>query len=89
MSRLGDQRVEAIVLAVVKALKACPGVNVRDEGRAARLISERLSAAYQSDPELDRAVRSRIRSLSRTVVEGSSEWDILYRQYKEELSRRR
>jgi len=34
-------------------------------------------------------VRQRIESLSRQVPEGSSEWDLLYRQYSEELAKRR
>ena len=38
---------------------------------------------------MDRAVRSRIASLQRVVPEGSREWEVLYRKYTEELSRRR
>lgn len=39
--------------------------------------------------EIDTAVRKKIQSLSRNVVPGSREWDILYRQYAEEERRRR
>ena len=41
------------------------------------------------DEEIDAAVRRKIQSLSRKVVPGSSEWDLLYRQYAEEERRRR
>lgn len=39
--------------------------------------------------EIDAFVRKKIESLSRKVVPGSREWDILYRQYAEEERRRR
>lgn len=41
------------------------------------------------DEEIDAAVRRKIQSLSRKVVPGSNEWDVLYRQYAEEERRRR
>jgi len=41
------------------------------------------------DATLDKAVRARIGSLKRSVPEGSREWDVLYRQYLDELARRR
>jgi hypothetical protein len=41
------------------------------------------------DEEIDAAVRRKIESLSRKVVPGSSEWDVLYRQYAEQERRRR
>jgi hypothetical protein len=39
--------------------------------------------------EIDAVVRRKIASLSRTVVPGSTEWDVLYRQYTEAERRRR
>ena len=41
------------------------------------------------DDEIDMAVRRKIQSLSRNVVPGSREWDVLYRQYTEEERRKR
>lgn len=41
------------------------------------------------DEEIDAAVRRKIQSLSRKVIPGSSEWDVLYRQYAEEERRKR
>jgi len=86
---LSDARVEAMALAVVKALEAKSGVSVTDHGGAVRLVAGQLRGAFQQDASLDRVVRTRIASLSREVPEGSREWDILYRQYSEELSRRK
>jgi hypothetical protein len=39
--------------------------------------------------EIDEAVRKKIASLKRGVVEGSAEWSILYRRYREEESRKK
>jgi hypothetical protein len=41
------------------------------------------------DADIDAAVRRKIESLSRKVVPGSREWDVLYRQYTEEERRKR
>jgi hypothetical protein len=89
MAKLSESRIEAMALAVLKELRAADGVTVVSDGKAAAHIADRLRAEFGSDPELDRQVRARIGSLKRGVVEGSSEWDILYRQYSEELARRR
>ena len=89
MAKLSETRIEAITLAILKELRVADGVSVPNEGQAAAQISARLRAEFGDDPELDRAVRARIASLKREVPEGSAEWDVLYRQYSEELSRRR
>ena len=89
MKRLSGARIEALALAVVKALAAAPGVEVTNRGEAVRLVAARLRDGFRPGMELDKAVRARIASLTRRVPEGSREWDILYRQYAEELSRRR
>ena len=89
MKRLSDSRIEAISLAVVRALKAEPDLEVTGQGASVRLTAAALKRIFQPDAELDRAVRARIASLSRKVEEGGREWDLLYRQYSEELARRR
>ncbi len=89
MRHLGNQRIEAMALAIVAALDASQDLKLRDRGLATRAIVASLKPAFQVDPELDQAARARIESLSRDVPEGSREWDVLYRQYIEELSARR
>ena len=41
------------------------------------------------DDDVDALVRRKIESLSRKVIPGSREWEILYRQYSEEEQRKR
>jgi hypothetical protein len=88
-ARLREERVEALSLAIAKALVES-GVEILDKGSAVRRIAARVGATLGGDAgALDRAVRSRIASLQRVVPEGGREWEILYRKYTEELSRRR
>ncbi len=49
------------------------------------LIAEWLGKGDQTDA----AVRRKIASLKRGVVEGSAEWQILYRRYREEELRKK
>ena len=87
--RLREDRVEALSLAIAKAIFES-GVEILDKGSAVRRISARIGAALGGDSDaLDRAVRARIASLQRPVPEGSREWEVLYRKYTEELSRKR
>ena len=89
MKRLGDARLESLALTIVERIGAHPQLRLDDRGRAVQAVTERLRSAFQVDAELDRAARERIQSLSRQVPEGSREWDVLYRQYVDELARRR
>ena len=45
-----------------------------------RMISDEMRA----DEAIDALVRRKIESQKRTIVEGSEEWDVLYRKYHEE-----
>ena len=51
-----------------------------------RLISEEMKA----DEAIDALVRRKIESQKRTILEGSDEWEVLYRKYYEdEMARHR
>jgi hypothetical protein len=49
-----------------------------------RMISDEL----RSDEAVDALVRRKIESQKRTILEGSDEWDVLYRKYYEEETAR-
>ena len=68
----------------------------RQEGLA-EIDNERLALAeikrvleqdHQIDTRIDTLVRRKIGSLSRNVQPGTREWDVLYRQYYAEESRK-
>jgi len=55
-------------------------------GDIVRLISEEM----KTDEAIDALVRRKIESQKRTIIEGSDEWDVLYRKYyEEEVARHR
>jgi hypothetical protein len=65
-------------------------VDYVDEDKALRSIKKTLQETLLAEDALDEKVRTKIRSLKRGVVEGSPEWDILYRKYmEEELGKKR
>jgi hypothetical protein len=87
VSRLSDNRINALARLVLRVL-ATEGEVVSE--RAALAESKRLLADhFQRDDKIDEIVRRKIASLSRRVVAGSTEWDVLYRRYFEEEARKR
>ena len=86
MSRLSDNRISALARLALRELAAA-GQVVNE--RAALAESKRILAEhFQRDDKIDELVRRKIASLSRRVVPGSTEWDVLYRRYFEEESRK-
>jgi hypothetical protein len=87
VSRLSDNRVAALARAVLRVM-AAEGEVLSE--RAALVEAKRILAEhFQRDDKTDEVVRRKIASLSRQVPQGSAEWDILYRRYFEEESRKR
>jgi len=58
------------------------------ERRALLETKQALNDFFHSEDQIDDVVRHKISSLSRHVPPGSREWDILYRKYFEEESRK-
>jgi len=53
-------------------------------------IVKLISDEMKTDEAIDVLVRRKIETQKRTIVEGSDEWDVLYRKYyEEEVSRHR
>ncbi len=55
-----------------------------DEDAALRATKLALKEFVQEEQILDKKAREKVTSLKRGVVEGSPEWDILYKKYLEE-----
>jgi len=86
MTRLSDNRVAALSRLLLRTLT--PEGEVLSE-RAALVEAKRLlSEHFQRDEKIDEIVRRKIASLSRRVVPGSTEWEVLYRRYFEEETRK-
>ena len=86
MSRLSDNRIAALSRLMLRALT--PEGEVVSE-RAALVEAKRLlSEHFQRDDKIEEIVRRKIASLSRRVVPGSTEWEVLYRRYFEEEAKK-
>ena len=87
MTELSDARITALARLALRVL-AAEGTLLSERGALAE--SKRvLRACFQQRDTVDAAVRRKIASLSRGVAEGSPEWDVRYRQYFAEESRKR
>lgn len=87
MSRLSDARITALARLTLRVLA---GQGRLTSERAALAESKRVLADhFQIDDRIDALVRRKIASLSRRVVPGSTEWNVLYRRYFEEERRKR
>lgn len=59
-------------------------VDYTDEDLALRVAKKAIAEFVKEDMEIDQKAREKVSSLKRGVVEGSPEWDILYKKYYEE-----
>lgn len=64
-------------------------VDFTDEDEALRAAKRAVVEFVKAEQDLDAKVRAKVASLKRGVIEGSPEWDIMYRKYDEEERNRR
>lgn len=64
-------------------------VEFSDEDLALRLAKQAVVQFVKEDNEIDAAAKVKVTSLKRGVVEGSPEWDVMYKKYYEEERKRR
>lgn len=64
-------------------------VDFSDDEMALRFAKKAIAEFVKEDEEIDRKAREKVTSLKRGVVEGSPEWDVLYKKYYEEERGRR
>jgi hypothetical protein len=88
VSHVSEGRISALAHLVLAELKAADVDDLRTDRLVLNEIKAVLGEFLQIDEALDAKVRRKIQSLSRRVSEGSSEWDVLYRQYFEEEKRK-
>lgn len=86
---LSDDKVTHLSHVILGSVKKTPGVRVKgDEAQALREIKRVLASELAQEEAVDRAVRARLASYSRPIVEGSPEWEVLYRKTAEEEARK-
>jgi hypothetical protein len=86
---LSDDKVSHLSHVILLAVKNSPLVQVKTEdGRILKEIKRVLAGELGQEQDIDRKVRAKLGSYSRGIVEGSPEWEVLYRKTFEEESRK-
>ncbi len=83
--RLSRDKVNKLAHTVTDALAAMDEVVFVEDRNTIRLEARRiLEELLGQEARIDAAARQKIESQKRTILEGSQEWDILYRKYYNE-----
>ena len=83
--RLSRDKLNKIAHTVADALAEIDAVDFLEDRNSIRLEARRiLEELLKEEAKIDMAARHKIESQKRTVMEGSQEWDILYRKYYNE-----
>ena len=80
--RLSRDKVNVLARAVADALKQMDEVDFIEDPNTIRQETRKiLEELLNHEERIDQAARLKIESQKRTILEGSQEWDILYRKY--------
>ena len=83
--KLSREKVIQLSHLILRYIEEDEGVEYFDEPQELRQrIMKVIEGEMKADEMIDVLVRRKIESQKRTIVEGSDEWDVLYRKYYEE-----
>jgi hypothetical protein len=83
--RLSRDKVNKVAHVVSDALAESDAVEFVEDRNTIRLEVRRiLEELLNQEARIDQSARLKIESQKRTILEGSQEWDILYRKYYNE-----
>jgi hypothetical protein len=83
--RLSRDKVNVLARAVSDVLKQMDEVEFIEDPNTIRQETRKiLEELLTQEARIDTAARQKIESQKRTILEGSQEWDILYRKYYNE-----
>lgn len=86
---LSEEKISHLSHIILQVVKKSQLVTVQaDEGRVLKEIKRVLASELAQEEEIDRKVKAKLASYSRGIVEGSAEWDVLYRKTFEEEARK-
>ena len=89
---LSEDKISHLSHVVLKGLRDKKLIEmIEDESKIRREIKRTIVLEMKTGEEIDSAVRKKLQSFSRKIVEGSPEWEILYRKFfrEEEVKRGR
>lgn len=86
---LSDDKITHLSHIILNCVKKTLTAKLKGEdAQALREIKRVLASELAQEDAIERAVRNRLASYARTIVEGSPEWEVLYRKASEEEARK-
>lgn len=83
--RVARDKVNRLAHTVTEALEGTPDVEfVKDHNTIRLEVKQILEVLLLQEARIDANAKQKIESQKRTILEGSQEWDILYRKYYNE-----
>jgi hypothetical protein len=84
-TRISREKVNKLAHTVADTLATIDEVDFLEDRNTIRLEARKaLEALLAEEMKIDQAARQKIESQRRIIMEGSQEWDILYRKYYNE-----
>jgi uncharacterized protein len=83
--RLSRDKINKLAHTIADTLAELNQVDFVEDRNTIRVEARRiLEELFAEEARLDQAARQKIESQRRTIIEGTQEWDILYRKYYNE-----
>jgi hypothetical protein len=83
--RVNRDKVNKVAHVVSDALAEMSEVDFLEDRNTIRLeVRKILEELLNQEEKIDQSARQKIENQKRTILEGSQEWDILYRKYYQE-----
>ncbi|MBA5862737.1 MAG: DUF507 family protein [Nitrospira sp. CR1.1] len=87
---ISDDKASHLAHLILGALKKSAQCRLTEEdGKILREIKRVVAAELALDADIDKKVRAKLASYSKQIVEGSPEWDVMYRKTSEEEQKKR
>ena len=82
---LSREKVNQLSQLLVQELDKLPGVMLYEPPNDVRLeIVRAMNEALKLEESIEQVVRQKLNSYSRTIPEGSREWDVMYQKFCDE-----
>ncbi|MCL5422916.1 MAG: DUF507 family protein [Nitrospirae bacterium] len=87
---LSDEKISHLSHVLLKGLMDRNLLELKDEESKVRREIKRSTVSFlKVSEDIDSSVKKKLQSFSRKIVEGSPEWEVLYKKfYKEEAARK-
>jgi len=86
---LNDDKISHISHLILDGVWQDDLVEYRDEARTLLTIKQSIIQFLKMEEEVEERVRRKISSQAREIIEGSREWEILFKKYYEEELRKK